>query len=284
MVSLGLDIGATKIRYLIWDGRRSKILIDREIKYAKRTRPEFVKTLKAVVADLQAKKINYGKIGVGIAGIIQKNRLSNTPNFLALEGLDIAAMIKKIFGKTPIVENDARAFAYAEALVGVGKKYRSVVGLTLGTGLGGGIVIDKKIYHGRGGAGEIGHIFIKSEIRNPKSKTKEAEDLASEKFFKSRGIKDPFAVEIKARAGDRKARKIYEEYGVNLGLIIADVINTLDPEAVVLGGGLAHAYDLFIKPVRRAIKHLSVDPAAKNTPILKSRFGKSGGAVGAALL
>lgn len=282
---LGLDIGATKIRYVIWDNRQNRILKEEEIKYQRRVKPEFLRVLNFIKENLKKEEIGFKRIGIGVAGVIKNGRLTDTPNFPALLGFKIIRELNNVFKTTVIADNDARVFTYAEAVAGVAKNYQSVIGLTLGTGLGGGIVIDKKIYHGRGGAGEIGRmVFPIFNSHPPIFNFKEAEDLCSEKFFKLKAVQDPLAAEIKAREGDKKYRKIYEEFGENVGLVIANIIHILDPSAIVLGGGLSHAYDLFIKSARDQAKKLTADFFSRATPILKSRFGKSSGAVGAALL
>lgn len=278
MNSLGLDIGATKIRYLIWDNRRSKILVNREIRYKERTRKDFLRTLRRISVSLKKEGFYFDKIGIANAGIVDKTgRLVYSPNYPAILNLNLRKAAKNILGKSPLIDNDANAFALAEAIAGAAKKYKYVVGLTLGTGLGGGIVFNKKLYRGKaGGAGEIGRLKL--------GNGKEAEDIGSSKFFQSKSIQNHSALELKARAGQTKARIIYKEFGENLGFIIANVINILDPEVIVLGGGISRAYDLFIEPTLVSAKKLIANPLSRNTPILKSKFGESSGALGAALL
>lgn len=284
MEFLGLDIGATKIRYLMLDKQRNNFFLDKELKYSGHRQQDFFRVLKTISADKELKKFKFKKIGAGIAGIIQDGRLVYSPNFPELLGLNLNKIIKEIFQKPAIVENDANCFAYAEALIGAAKNFRYVVGLTLGSGLGGGIVLDKKIYRGRGAAGEVGHTIIKLTTDNLKLKTLEVEDLCSEKFFRKLSISNPLVLEIKARKGNIRAKRIYERFGNNLGLAIANIVNVLDPEVIVLGGGLANAYVLFIVPARQTAEKFIVSPVSKKIPILKSRFGKSAGALGAALM
>lgn len=281
---LGIDIGATKIRYLVLDKDQSHFFLDKELKYSSRQQRDFMNVLKAIKTDKEIKKFRFKKVGVGVAGICQKGQLVYSPNFPKILGLNLNKILKDVFQKPVIIENDARCFAYAEAVRGAASDYCFVAGLTLGSGLGGGIILDKKIYRGAGAAGEIGHAIIEIKSGNSETKISELEDLCSEKFFLGKNIANPFELELKARAGDSRARAIYEEFGENLGIAIANVVNVISPEAVVLGGGLANAYDIFINSAQKTAEKFIVNPASKNIPILKSRFGKSAGALGAALL
>ncbi|HDH31606.1 MAG TPA: ROK family protein [Candidatus Wolfebacteria bacterium] len=298
MITLGLDIGATKIRYVVFDAKKQKLLLNKKLKYHRKTRGEFLKTLNKINQDKELKELNFRKIGIGIAGIVENGKLVYSPNFPKIKGISLSKEIKS-FDFTPAkgearqgrqsapitIENDANCFAYAEAILGAGKKYNNIVGLTLGSGLGGGIIINKKIYRGKGSAGEVGHTIIK--ILNPKSKIlnpAEAEDLCSEKFFHKLGIKNLLDLELKAKKGDKKAKKIYEDFGINLGIVIANIVNILDPDVVVLGGSLSNAYNIFIRETKKTAKKFIVNPKSKNIPILKSHLGKSAGAIGAALL
>ncbi len=326
MITLGLDIGATKIRYAIFgpdvsgstfcrhsdtvagvgvpilhrDKKMQESLLNKDLKYRSRTRREFLRILSEIGKDEELKKFNFRKIGIGIAGIIEDGKLIYSPNFPKIKGINLIKEIGKIWNKSIIFENDANCLVYAEALLGAGKKYNNIVGLTLGSGLGGGIIIDKKIYKGRGGAGEIGHMLLNfkpqnfclpsvlskmnGEKVNSKFEIIEAEDLCSEKFFKKIGIKNPLDLELKAKNGNEKAKKIFKIFGENLGIVIANAVNVLDPDVIILGGGLSSAYSLFIKKTKETAKKFIINPKSKNIPILKARLGKSAGVIGAALL
>ncbi|MEE8131455.1 MAG: ROK family protein [Candidatus Paceibacterota bacterium] len=282
MITLGLDIGATKISYAVFDKKRKKLLLSKKLEYRRRTRGEFLKILNEISKDKELKKLNFMKIGIGIAGVIESGKLVYSPNFPNLKGINLIKEIKKIWGRPVVIENDANCFAYAEAILEAGKKYNNIVGLTLGSGLGAGIILNKEIYHGRGAAGEISHSITRCQAQGVKCQ--EMEDLVSEKFFHKLGIKNPRDLELKARKGDKKAKKIYKNFGKNLGIVIANIVDILDPDVVVLGGSLSNAYNLFIQETKKTAKKFIVSPKSKNIPILKSRLGKPAGAIGAALL
>ena len=115
------------------------------------------------------------------------------------------------------------------------------------------------------------------------SNEKEAEGFVSAKFFEKFG-KDPDQLRQEAEAGSAAARRAFEEFGRNLGVVIANLVNLLDPEAIILGGGIASASALFLDEARAKAGRLIVNPDSKRIPLLKAALGPAAGAVGAALL
>jgi glucokinase len=143
--------------------------------------------------------------------------------------------------------------------------------------LGGGLILNGALYLGRGSAGEVGHEIVDLPNR------REAEDFASAKFFQKFG-KSPDELRQLAAAGDKNAQQAFSEFGENLGVIIANLVNLLDPEVVVLGGGIVGAADLFLAQTKTSARDLIVNPSRKNIEIIPAAFGPSAGAIGAALL
>jgi len=275
MAVLGLDIGASKVYFVALEGNER--VAEGVFENSPPTTQKLVETAGQIKTGLDAQKVAVEKVGIGAPGLPQDGTLSFSPNFVELVNYPLAEKIGKIFGGVPtVIHNDANAFTYAEAALGAAAQLKNVVGLTLGSGLGGGLLINGQLYVGKGGA-EIGHTIL--NLRG----NEEAEDLASGKFFKKRG-KDPKGVQDRAESGDKKAQEIWEEFGGNLGYLIANIVNILDPEAVVLGGGIAAAYDLFIREVKKTAAEHIVSPTSKKVPILKSSLGPAAGAIGAALL
>lgn len=275
MANLGIDIGASKIYYVALEG--NKRLSEGHFDLTPQATDTILEICSKINSELQEKNIQIEKIGVGAPGLPKDGTLSYAPNFTALVDFPLAQEIAKIFGNVPvIVHNDANAFTYAEVALGAAAEFQNVVGLTLGTGLGGGLVINGQLYVGKGGA-EIGHTIL--NLRGDE----EAEDLVSSKFFKNKG-KDPIETRQKAEAGDQEAKVLWEEFGKNLGHLVANIVNILDPQAVVVGGGVADAYELFIEAAKKAAAKHIVGPESKDVPLLKSTLGPAGGAIGCALL
>lgn len=172
----------------------------------------------------------------------------------------------------------------AEAILGQGKKYNTVVGLTIGTGLGSGFIINKKIYHGKCFATEIGHMTI--NFNGPKSKC--GNNGCLESYVSIRGIllrvkrlsvKNAKVLYELASLGNKKALNVWQETGFYLGIGIANIINVLNPDIIVIGGQIANAWPYFNKKMREIVKKR----ALFDCKILKSRL-KNAGIFGAALL
>lgn len=275
MTTLGLDVGASKIYYVVLE--REKRLTEGEFRLTSKTSRAFLKLCQEINQRLQKQGTTIEKVGIGLPGIVEGEKLSYAPNFPKLTKLNLVQELEKVFGVKVVMTNDANAFTFAEATKGAAKDLRSVLGLTLGTGLGGGLVIDGKPYVGKGGAEEIGHMIL--GLRGEK----EAEDIASAKFFKKFG-QTPDDLRQKAESGDAGAKEAFREFGKNLGIVVANLVNLIDPEAIVLGGGVANAYGLFISEVKKTAAQRIVNPKSKDVKILKTALGPAAGAIGAALL
>lgn len=279
--SIGVDIGGSKINAILFNLKQSDIVWWSAIPTPK-NKKAFFTALKKLIADAleKAPKAAIAGIGLGIAGEIdfQKGILLNSPNLRFLNKTRPGQVIEKRFNLKTVIDNDANCFALAEARLGAGRSFKNVVGITLGTGVGGGIVLNGKLYHGvYGSAGEIGWMILDG--------TRTFEDLASEKFIKRLSRESPINLEAKARRGDKMALKIYETFGNNLGLGIANIVNVMDPELIILGGGLASAAGLFLPQARKTAKKHIISPLSRRKlKIVLAKLGKNAGAVGAALL
>ena len=284
MPTLGLDVGASKIYYVVLSAKGGPAsgrdgeqrLLEAELKIQEQTKEAFFELCRSINEQIKTKGLVIEKAGVGLPGTLKDGIAAKVTNLPALEGLDASSELQKIFAVPVRTVNDAKAFIYAEVTLGAAKGMRNVVGLTLGSGLGGGIVINGDIYLGRGNAGEVSYLAWFDNDQK-------AEDFVSAKFFKKFG-EDPLALRNKAEAGDANAKSAYEEFGRNLGVIIANLVNLLDPDAIVLGGGLSAAYDLFIGQAKETAAKLIVNPESKAIAILKNALGPAAGAIGAALL
>jgi glucokinase len=170
--------------------------------------------------------------------------------------------------------------------LGAGRGAEIVFGITLGTGVGGGIVINNKIYRGAtGSAVEAGHMTIKFDgLKCSCGNLGCLEAYCSEKFFKKKGI-SPKEAAKKAKAGNKFALKIFKDYGKNLGVGLSNIINLLDPEIIVLGGGISKASKFFLEETKKETKKRTISPLSKKYVKIKiAKLGEIAGALGAALL
>lgn len=277
-MKIGVDIGGTKTRAGLIEGKKiyKKIELLTE---AKKGKEKVIRNITRAISHVLDKRAEG--IGVGIAGLVSKNKVTKTPN-LPLNNFDIKKYIEKKFRKKTAVENDSRCAALAEAKYGAGKGYRNMVMITLGTGVGGGIIIDGKIYRGKGNAGEIGHMTIKhdgikSRCCNNHGCLEELTSARAVKRYFGENI-NPLEIEKMALMGDKKAIRAYEEMGRNLGIGIANIANILSPEIIVIGGGIANAWKLFEKEMNKEIRKRSF----AKTKVARAKI-KDAGIIGAAL-
>ncbi len=248
-------------------------------------------------------------VGVGVPGMVdRKGRLVFAPNLPQGQGVDWPSMLEdRIGARTVVVENDANLAVLAEHELGAARGFRHVVMVTLGTGIGGGVVVDGRIQVGSSGfAGEIGHMVV--DPSGPPCpcgrrgcweryasgaglgvRAREAAMAGRLHDVVRRSGGDPESVRgedvsAAAAAGDPEARQVIEEVGWWVGFGLANLAGVLDPECFVLGGGLVGAGDLLVESARRAYEELVEGGSRRPAPVMvAAAFGERAGAVGAAL-
>lgn len=250
---LGLDVGGSKIRGVLLAVRENRYIFVFEAKTPK-NRKLFLKVLEREIWKIIQSK-NIVGIGIGLPGIVDMKRgvLIKAPNLAFLNGWQAKKFFSRFKIKTKF-DNDSRCFLRAEAMMGAGKKYKNIIALTIGTGIGGGIMINRKIDYGKHfGAGEFGHMILDS-----------------------RGS-------LEALGGKKAFLKKYD-YHRAIGLGVSDLVNAFDPEAVILGGGPVMSGSVQIEKIKKVARKYIMSPLAKKTPIIKGKLGEYSQAVGAALL
>lgn len=187
-------------------------------------------------------------IGIGVPSVVdvEKGIVFNVQNIPSWKEVHVREILGNRFQRPVYVNNDANCFVVGEKYFGKGKKYRNLVGVTLGTGLGAGIIIDNRLYSGTNcGAGEFGSVSYKDRI---------VEYYSSGQFFENvYGIKGQRVYEM-AREGDEKSRRIFEEFGTHVGEAIKTILFAVDPEAIIIGGSVCQAYPFFEKAMWENIK------------------------------
>ena len=298
-MTIGIDIGGTNIKGVLLKGNKviAKIKIKTKSKSNKKLLIaqifECIESMrKAHYECAHANKIKG--IGIGVAGPVdfKNQKVLNPPNVTALKNLYLGKLIEKKFKIKTIIDNDVHLMVLAEAILGAGKGKKMVIGLGLGTGVGGGIVLNGKIMHGKGGtAGEIGHTIIKKDGRRCTCGSKGC----LEAYISERGIKETakeiFGKEIDtitlykmAKKGDKKAIKAWARVGENLGIGLANLVDTLNPDIIIIGGGIAGAGEFLLVSARKEMKKNILSPIAKNTKVVRAKLGEYAGAIGAALI
>jgi glucokinase len=278
--SIGVDIGGTKMAGVLFDG--VNVIADYSLATPKDDLNNFLSMLGALIEPLKERakkeKMKIKGVGIGLPGVVDygDQKLYNAPNVPFLNGLKIEELIKEKIGADLeiAVANDAKCFVRAEALVGAGRKYASVFGVTIGTGIGSGWWDNGKIFAGsHNPAMEISIMIVDFKER-----------LDLERAYQKLTKNNPANMAAEAYRGDPLAEQSYTQVGEYLGIALANVVNLLDPEIIIVGGGVVQSSDLFLPNVKKAMKNFIINPQSKEVKLVKAKLGPLAGAIGAALL
>lgn len=299
----GVDLGGTKLLGVVLDEEGDVV------REARRPTPRGGPALLDALAEVAAELAPWDALGVGVAGRVTRSGVVQaSPNLAGVRDLDVRAGVAERLGRVPEVDNDATTATLAEWRLGAGRGVADLVLVTLGTGIGGGFVLGGRVHRGAHGfAGEIGHVVVVPDGRpcvcgqrgcweryaSGSGLAIDAREAAEGGRFE-RGVDlaggDPEAVRgehvwAAAREDDADARELVDRFARAVALGLVGLVNTLDPEVVVLGGGLIGQADLLIEPVRRHLVDLLYTPDPRFVPRLEpAGLGERAGAVGAALL
>lgn len=284
---IAIDLGGTKVEGILVNDKLKVIKKKRIPTSPKNDKIKLANNISDLIKELDDGTVK--KIGFSIAGFIDNKGkwqlIHNIPCF-------VEADFKKLFSKLNkkiVVENDAVCLALSEARVGSAKEKKNVVGIILGTGVGGGIVIEGKAYTGStGGAGHLGHMVIDPNgIKCGCGHKGHFESWCSgpniiKRYHLKGGNKKITTLKEMIIRNDKISRNVMNETIDKLGIAFSNIIHTLSPDAIVLGGGVSNLK--FYPQIRKATAKYSIKPLAKNTIIIKNKLGDSSGIYGAAIL
>jgi fructokinase len=292
MFRIGIDLGGTKIEGIVLDEHRrelfrKRIETQRELGYR-----HILNRIRELHGELAAQiKHQPHTLGLGAPGVISpRTGLMKNSNTLCLIGQPVKADLENLLGRKIEIQNDANCFAMAEALHGAGKNKKLVFGGIMGTGCGGGIVHNGEVITGRQAiAGEWGHSSIdpngplcycgqrgcvETFISGGGLEARYAEQFGMKKSFRE--------IEKDFYAGEPQAAEFMKVFFRNFGRALANLIAVLDPDILVLGGGVSKFDALYTEGVAQVAKFVFSD--SLETPIVKHRLGDSAGVIGAALI
>ena len=292
--AVGVDFGATRIKMGLVNNR-GKVLARKVVPTLKDISPaEFVRTVKNEITELLSDSFKCRDcvgIGIGAPGLVDSQRgiVQYLVNIKGWENVPIAQALERRIRLPVKVDNDANVMTLGELVYGAGRGCKNLVCLTLGTGVGGGIIIGGELYRGAThAAGEIGHVAIEQDGRpcacggmgcvEAYVGNRRIIALGKGKFSSPKQISDA------ARRGDRFALSIWEQVGTHLGTALASVVNLLNPEKIVIGGGVANAGGLLLDIVRKTVKKRAMKGPAGSVKIVKAQLGDNAGIVGGAVL
>ena len=306
--TIGVDVGGTKVLGGVVDESGTVV------KTARRDTPrEGGSALTQAIADVAKElmaEFTIDSVGVSAAGFVSSDRktMLATPNIAGWNGVDLDYQLTSLIGLPVVIENDANAAAWGEARFGAGRGKRHMLMLTVGTGIGGGIVVNGELYRGAfGTAAEIGHIRVVPEghlcgcgargcfeqygsgnalMRHAREAIAASPDIARNLLSRGDGTLEGLtgkAITDAARDGDAVALAAFNTTAHWLGAGIASLAVVLDPECVVIGGGVIDAGEILLKPTREALER-SMPFAGKHPypEVIGAQLGNEAGLVGVA--
>ena len=290
------------------------VLSDTEPHYEQReastgqTEDELVELLVREVTEARDARPDVAAVGLGIPATIEHDKgVAVSAVNLPLADLPIRDIVSERVGLPVFVDNDGNVAALAEYLYGAAQGKPHMVMLTVGTGIGGGLILGGEIYRGSTGAGaELGHVVIQADGppcqgncpnhgcveslasgtalgREGRAAAESAPDSALGKVLAEGGEIDGKAVTEAALAGDELAIGVFDLIGGRLGVACSSFANVFQPNAIVVGGGVIAAGDLLLEPARREIRQRALRPM-NETPILEATLGNDAGMIGAAAM
>src|SRR6266478_6849788 len=310
--AVGLDMGGTNIRCAAVSVAGDVLLIEHGPSLASRKAGDVAENIAAQTIHLldTARRRGLGSpraIGVAVPGPlnVHTGTVMQAPHVAAWRGYPLRSKLEALIGRKVVVDNDANAWALGEYWRGAARGRRDVVLLTLGTGVGGGLIVGGKLVHGRSGmAGEMGHITVEPEgprcdcgargCLESYASASGLRGLVENRMGLTTGAQLPAAIvdadnnfsvrglSTEARRGDRMALETFAVAGYYLGIAIASFLNTFNPELVVIGGGVAGALPYMRKTMATQVRERAFSAISAQAKICRAALGAQGGVVGAA--
>ncbi len=300
------DLGGTHLRSALVDQNGKTDGLKKQATPRAEKPDEIVRALVEAFHECEAQPSgSVSAISVAVPGTVNvaEGLVITAPNLKSLDGFLLGPALTSELGRPVTIENDANAAAVGEWWQGAGRGYQTLICITLGTGVGGGIILEGKLWRGvDGSAGEVGHISVdpfggvvcgcgssgclevyasataivrmtrEMRPRYSESKLSVSEELTSENIFDAGSEGDPLAL------------KVFNRMGTYLGVGIASLINLFNPELIVIGGGVANAWELFETPMREQIAKRAFPVPAQRAKVVKSECGDNAGLLGVARL
>lgn len=308
---IGIDVGGTNVKIAVVDD--GKIIYSNSVPtYAQMGYEYTVNNIKQAIKDLmketETTAADIKGIGFDFPGQVDYKTgvVKLAPNIPGWVNVPIAQMIEEAFHIPTRIDNDVRCAALGEMNFGAGKGCQNFVCITVGTGIGSGLVVNGQLVRGAANAaGEIGHIKLQMKdgpicgcgdtgcleafASGPSIVAMAQDYLKSGKSTKFRemagdGEITPYIVAKAAEAGDPVAKRIFTIIGEYVGMGLVSVINLLNPEKVIIGGGVAEAGDLLLEPIRKTVMERAMVVARESVEIVPAELGNSAGVIGASML
>lgn len=242
---IGIDLGATNVRVARIRGEEIE-QIETEKIVGSDEPSNLLKQIQKLISQVDQENVN--SIGIGVPSVVdvEEGIVYDVQNIPSWDKVPIKSILENTFDKPVFVNNDANCFVLGEKFFGKGQGYQSIVGLTLGSGFGSGLILDNKLYAGSNcGAGEVGMFPYQDSI---------FEHYCSGMFFERQYGMSGNRVYEKAEQGNPRAKKIYEEFGKHLGNATKTVMYAYDPQLIVMGGSIRKAFPYFRESMYREMQ------------------------------
>lgn len=308
---IGVDVGGTNIKIALVDVKGS-IIYSNSLPTRTEMGYEYtISSIKQAINDLMKEtkmnKANIEGIGFGFPGQIDYKAgvVRMSPNFPGWEDVAIAPIIEKEFGIPTFIDNDVRCATLAEQKFGAGIGCDNLICITVGTGIGSGLIINGKLVRGAANAaGEIGHIKLQMHngpicgcgdtgcmeayASGPAIVAMALEYIKGGKSTKYRELANPevtpYVVAEAAKQGDAVAKKIYSRMGEYIGIGLGGVVNLLNPEKIIVGGGVADCGELLLAPIKETLLKRTMTISGSTVKVVPAKLGNTAGVIGASLL
>jgi glucokinase len=305
--AIGVDLGGTKMLLGVLDAD-SRVVLERREDSTGQSEDELVELLVREVGEARAERPGVGAIGMGIPATIDYEKgIAVSAVNLPIEDLPIRDLVRERTGLPAFIDNDANVAALAEHLFGAARGTSDAVVLTIGTGIGGGLILGGEVYRGATGAGaELGHMVIDMDgplcqgncpnrgcvetfasgtaIGREGREAAEREPGSALGAMRADGRRiDGRAVTEAALGGDDTAVGVFDLVGKRLGVALANFANIFEPAVIVIGGGAMAAGDLLLEPARAELRARALPPM-KRIPVVAAELGEDAGMIGAAAM
>lgn len=299
--AIGIDFGGTTIKSaVVKDGN----IVDRGqiIDTLKHDAQSLTEALFGVIEALRKAHPDVAGVGIGLPGFVDSVNgiVHHLTNVAGWDEVPLTKMIKDRCGLPAIVDNDVNSMTYGEWKFGAAKGSRHCICITLGTGVGGGLILDGRLYRGAQlAAGEIGHASIdyrgkpgpygnfgglEEYVGNQQIAERAVEMYRAAGIERAKEQCAPRELDIAARGGDGIARAVWDALGDEIGTALANAVWVLNPDTIVIGGGVAKAGDILFEPVRKSVNSRTLRLFHENLRIVPAELGNDAGIIGNAEL
>ena len=300
MYSIGIDFGGYSIKTGVTLGgtivEHGNLIDTRKFD----TSAEITQAMLDEIDRLRGKYPEIGAVGIGLPGLVDNVRgfVRELTNVRDWKNVPLHDIVSEATGLPTAIENDAKAMAYAEFKFGAACGFNHVVCVTLGTGVGGALILNGQLHRGAANsAGEIGQTHCTTRLpprlwqhgrarktrRQPRDYSAHHRRLCRRTVPRSEPV-SPAALATWANAGDPVAKKLWHQIGTEIGIVFSDIVWLLNPEAFVIGGGVAKAGPLVFDPIRQAINSRTMKDLHEHLQILPAALGNDAGIIGSAAL